>query len=192
MDIVVAVVPSMDGAGAIVVSPVGVVIVPPAPVHHPKRVDRATTGYYNGDEEGIQVLLLSSTPIDITENSEYNKRKDSALKYKNEVAQLECFGTLSTRVSFPMIQTVGDVKDRVSGRQRIDVILKYKGTSNRRYVWLPVGVTITNTRGDAKKMHAIGCTCRDMLWRGASEARSGCKHMIAWNMFMEEDGIHIT
>lgn len=192
MDIVVAVVPSMDGKGMTVSSPIGIVVVPPAPVHHPKRVDRATNGIFIGDEEGVQVLLLSSTPLDTTEDSEYNKRKDSVLKYRQGVNRLECFGTLSTRVSFPRIQTVADVKDHVSARQRIDVVLKYRGTSNRRYVWLPAGVTATGTRGNAKKMHAIGCTCRDMLWRGADEARSGCKHMIAWDMFMEEDGIHIT
>lgn len=191
MDIIVAVVPSMDGKGGVARSPVGVVVVSPAPELHPKCVDRATTGLFQGDEETIQVLLLATTPLSIDENSEYHKRKDKATAYHDLVGELECFGARNFNVSFPMIQTVADVKNYISPRQRIHVRLNYNGTHQRRYIWLPEGASVSNTRGTPTDKYAIGCTCRDMMWRGADGARSGCKHIIAWNLFRDEDAIQM-
>lgn len=75
----------------------------------------------------------------------------------------------------------------------------FNGTNFNRPLYLPSGInvddmvydTFTNAtrQDDVKRMFAVGCTCRDMLFRGAVEARYGCKHMIAWEKARaKEDG----
>lgn len=75
-------------------------------------------------------------------------------------------------------------------RVELDIKDRYKGSNFNRPLYLPSGVNVSDvtlgtfsnaTRAeDVKTMFAVGCTCRDMLFRGAIEARYGCKHMIAW------------
>lgn len=56
-------------------------------------------------------------------------------------------------------------------------------THHPRYVWCPPGIRIKDVRygADFRTMTAIGCSCRDMLERGMTHARYGCKHIIAYN-----------
>jgi hypothetical protein len=56
-------------------------------------------------------------------------------------------------------------------------------SQNDRYIWCPAGIRRSDVQygATATAMTAIGCTCRDMLMRGVTDARYGCKHIIAYN-----------
>lgn len=56
-------------------------------------------------------------------------------------------------------------------------------SQNKRYIWCPPGIRSSDVVNgpNALTMTAIGCTCRDMLMRGSTRARYGCKHIIAYN-----------
>ena len=84
-------------------------------------------------------------------------------------------------------------------RLELNISDRYKETQFNRPLYLPSGVaagdivydafTYANRFNQVKRMYAVGCTCRDMLFRGAVEARYGCKHMIAWEKARaKEDG----
>jgi len=72
-------------------------------------------------------------------------------------------------------------------RTRVDIGDSYAGfakgtyTHNPRYAWLPAGIDRADPAADPKTMYAVGCTCRDMMSRGALHACHGCKHTRMWN-----------
>lgn len=66
-----------------------------------------------------------------------------------------------------------------------------KYTNKPRYIWCPPGILLSDVKDngdDVKSMTAIGCTCRDMVFRGSLEARYGCKHIIAFNIARNKEG----
>jgi hypothetical protein len=76
-------------------------------------------------------------------------------------------------------------------RTRLDIIDRYAGYlpnqkwAGERDIWFPSSVTKDSIKatGDISKMTAIGCTCRDAVFRGAIHARYGCKHILTYNMY---------
>lgn len=61
---------------------------------------------------------------------------------------------------------------------------------NRRYIWCPPGIVVANIGTGIEPETAVGCTCRDMVMRGATHARYGCKHMIAYNKAIENNTLN--
>ena len=73
--------------------------------------------------------------------------------------------------------------DEIIPRTALDIHARYDGTINPRKVWLPPGVRKQTLKGSGPltNLKAIGCTCRNMVFRGATFARYGCKHIHAFN-----------
>lgn len=74
-------------------------------------------------------------------------------------------------------------------REGSDDAANPKYSTNVRYIWCPPGILLSDAKDngdDVTKMTAIGCTCRDMVFRGSLEARYGCKHIIAFNRAQKE------
>lgn len=74
-------------------------------------------------------------------------------------------------------------------RIRVDIRDEYEGpdgrhTDGKRYTYLAGGVGVGDVKTNDRPVEtymAVGCTCMDMVMRGAGDARGGCKHVLYYN-----------
>ena len=79
----------------------------------------------------------------------------------------------------------------IDGVRRVRIKIKdaYEGPDGRhngaqRYIYLPDGVKQRHVKADGgppETWTAVGCTCTDMIMRGAADAKGGCKHILFYN-----------
>ena len=74
-------------------------------------------------------------------------------------------------------------------RVRVNIRDEYEGpdgrhTEGKRYAYLAGGLGVRDVKmndNPPETYRAVGCTCTDMVMRGAGAARGGCKHVLYFN-----------
>jgi hypothetical protein len=211
---------------------------PPLPGSATSRGGSSDYDRYNGGDEKVQILLLTSVainpvvmgvpPVPVagalphaawkqdgpTQMVSDKMARGRAKGFEDRTKIVEARRALrdSMRVIWTQqipragrIATVADpnadtyADGSAIRRVRVNIRDEYAGvpggagrySGNARYVWVPSGIDTATCAGvgDPQSMTAIGCTCRDAVFRGASFARYGCKHIIAYNAFRASNKI---
>lgn len=147
--------------------------------------------YTHASPQSSHLLLLSSVPpvYDTTDGGHVTRKQradDNAAPHLHVIWRQTIPRARLHRITDRLVHKK---ESRTVKRLRVTVKDRYEGhdgrhTGNTRYIHCPSSLATQSVQDavDVTTMSAVGCTCTDMLTRGADgDAANGCKHILLYN-----------